>query len=71
MEQADLSSSSSVERTAALEFFDQSLLLPGRSRRTQAAVIEQAADLSADRIARCGLGLFCSATDIRECFAKR
>jgi len=43
------------EPTAALEFFDQSLLLLERLRKTQAEVIQQAANLCADRIARGGL----------------
>src|SRR6266704_5104065 len=40
---------------AALEFFDRALMLLEKLRRTQAGVIQQAADLCADRIARGGL----------------
>jgi hypothetical protein len=40
---------------AALEFFDQALMLLEKLRRTQADVVQQAADLCADRIARGGL----------------
>src|SRR6266699_4104374 len=40
---------------AALEFFDRALVLLEKLRRTQAGVIQQAADLCADRIARGGL----------------
>jgi uncharacterized phosphosugar-binding protein len=40
---------------AALEFFDRALMLLEKLRHTQAGVIQQAADLCADRIARGGL----------------
>jgi uncharacterized phosphosugar-binding protein len=40
---------------AALEFFDRALTLLQKLRRTQAGVIQQSADLCADRIARGGL----------------
>ena len=47
--------SSREKPEAALEFFDRALTLLEKLRRTQAGVIQQAADLCADRIARRGL----------------
>lgn len=51
----DAGAPSHGEPTASLAYFDQALLLLEKLKRTQAGVIQQAADLCADRIARGGL----------------
>jgi uncharacterized phosphosugar-binding protein len=53
--QSDGEAPSRDKPEAALEFLDQALLLLEKLRATQAAVIQQAADLCAERIARGGL----------------
>ena len=52
---ADAGTPSNGEPTAASAFFDHALQLLEKLKRTQAGVIQQAADLCADRIARGGL----------------
>ena len=52
---ADAGTPSNGEPTAASAFFDHALLLLEKLKRTQSGVIQQAADLCADRIARGGL----------------
>src|SRR5437899_4308764 len=53
--QADERAPSRGEPTAASSFFDQAKQLLERLKRTEADVIQQAADLCADRIAKGGL----------------
>src|SRR5438445_11809422 len=53
--QADERAPSRGEPTAASSFFDQAMQLLERLKRTQADVIQQAADLCTDRIASGGL----------------
>jgi uncharacterized phosphosugar-binding protein len=52
---ASARTSSRDKPKAALEFFDQAVRLLEKLRRTQTDVVQQAADLCADRIARGGL----------------
>src|SRR5437870_11953556 len=74
--QADERAPSRGEPTAASSFFDQAMQLLERLKRTQADVIQQAADLCTDRIAKGGLvflfgngdsRMMCEEMTLRQC----